>query len=69
VIVEPYLEGSSASVVSEALRRRPHRLLSIGVPVVELRHYGEPAEHRAAYRLDAASISGRIRAFLEDRTR
>ena len=65
IVVEPYLEGSSAPAVSEALRRQPHRLLSIGVPLSEPRHYGEPAEHQAAYGLDADSIGRRIRLFLE----
>ena len=68
VVVEPYLEGTSAAVVSEALRRRPYRLLSIGVPLVEPRHYGEPAEHRAAYGLDAASIGRRIRMFFDNQS-
>jgi transketolase len=65
VVVEPYLEGSSASVVSEALRFRAHRLLSIGVPLVEPRHYGEPLQHLVAYGLDALSLGRRIRAFLD----
>ena len=65
VIVEPYLEGSSAAVSSAALGARPHRLLSIGVPLFEPRRYGEPTEHRAAYGLDAAAIGRRIRSFLE----
>jgi transketolase len=65
IVVEPYLEGTSARVVSDALRRQPHRLLSIGVPLLEPRHYGEPAEHTAAFGLDAAAIGRRIRSFLE----
>ena len=32
VLVEPYLEGTSAPEVTAALADRPHRLLSLGVP-------------------------------------
>jgi transketolase len=64
VLVEPYLEGTSAPWVSETLRDTPHRLLSIGVPRVENRHYGSPEEHDAAHRLDAAGLRDRIGQFL-----
>ena len=64
VLVEPYLEGTSAGEVSAALLDRPHRLLSIGVPSGEHRHYGTPAEHEAAHGLDAAGIRQRILEFL-----
>lgn len=60
VLVEPWLEGTSAAVVSAALSRRPHRLLSIGVPRPELRRYGTPTEHARAHGLDAAGIRRRI---------
>ena len=53
VLVEPYLAGTSAAEVSAALTDRPHRLLSLGVPHGEFRHYGDGAEHRAAHGLDA----------------
>jgi transketolase len=64
VVVEPYLEGTSAGEVSGALEGRAHRLLSIGVQPVELRRYGTVAEHDAAHGLDVAGIERRIRGFL-----
>jgi transketolase len=65
VLVEPYLEGTSAAEVSAALSDRPHRLLSIGVPNVEHRKYGRPDQHNAAHGLDVAGLRGRIGAWLE----
>jgi transketolase len=64
VLVEPYLEGTSAWCVSDALRHVPHRLLSVGVPRVELRRYGTPKEHQRALELDPAALRLRIDAFL-----
>ena len=63
VLVEPYLAGTSAGEVSAALQDRPHRLLSLGVPLGELRHYGTGAEHRAAHGLDARGIRAAIERF------
>ncbi|WP_285666904.1 transketolase family protein [Actinorhabdospora filicis] len=63
VIVEPYHEGTSAHVLSEALADRPHRLLSIGVKRVDLHLYGSAADHDRHHGLDAASLSARIGAF------
>jgi transketolase len=63
VLVEPYLAGTSSAEISHALRDRPHRLLALGVPNAEFRHYGEPAEHRAAHGLDAAGIRASLAAF------
>lgn len=65
VLVEPYLQGTSALWVSEALRETPHRLLSIGVRRLENRHYGTPEQHDEAHCLDASSIRHRIGQFLE----
>lgn len=64
VLVEPYLAGTSARLVSEALSDLPHRLLSLGVPRQELRRYGSPAEHIAAHGLDAAGIRASLEGFL-----
>jgi transketolase len=64
VLVEPYLAGTSAPEVAVALQDRPHRLLSIGVPNAEFRHYGTGAEHRAAHGLDAEGIAGSLAGFL-----
>jgi transketolase len=64
VLVEPYLAGTSAAEVSVALADRPHRLLSLGVPNAEFRHYGRPAERRAAHGLDAAGIRASLERFV-----
>jgi transketolase len=63
VLVEPYLAGTSAGEISAALQDRPHRLLSLGVPLGEFRHYGTGAEHRAAHGLDARGIRASIERF------
>lgn len=64
VVVEPYQAGTSASEIAVALRDRPHRLLALGVPNAECRHYGTGAEHRAAHGLDAAGIARSLDEFL-----
>lgn len=64
VLVEPWLSGTSARVVAEALQDVPHRLLALGVPRRELRRYGSPAEHAAAYGLDPAGLRRSIAAFV-----
>ena len=61
VLVEPYLAGTSAAVVSAALAARPHRLLSLGVGRGELRRYGTPTDHAGWHRLDAAGIRRSVR--------
>jgi transketolase len=62
VLVEPYLAGTSAGEVTKAIGHRRHRLLAIGVPNAEFRHYGSGEEHRAAHGLDAAGIRRRLEA-------
>jgi transketolase len=64
LLVEPYLQGTSAHYVSEALADIPHRLRSVGVRrESELRMYGSPADHEAAHGLDAAGISTALKEF------
>jgi transketolase len=63
-IVEPYLTGTSAAALADALRDEPRRLLALGVPPIELRRYGTPEEHRRAYGLDAAGIRRSLDSFL-----
>jgi transketolase len=65
VLVEPYLAGTSAAAVSQALAGRPHRLLSLGVPLGELRRYGTPADHARLHGLDAAGIRRSVAGFLD----
>ncbi len=67
VLVEPCLEGTSAAEVSSALSDRPHRLLSIGIPNVEHRKYGTPAQHNEAHGLTAPGLRARIEAWLDGR--
>jgi transketolase len=64
ILVEPYLAGTSAGVVSEAMATRPHRLRSLGVPRIELRRYGTPEDHARLYGLDAPGIRRSITEFL-----
>jgi transketolase len=64
VLVEPWLAGTSARVVSDALHDIPHRLLSLGTRRMELRHYGTPAEHQRAHGIDAAGIRRSLESFL-----
>jgi transketolase len=69
VLVEPYLEGTSADQVASALRDVPHRLLALGVGHIELRRYGSPGEHQAAHGLDAAGIRRSLTRFLSAESR
>lgn len=64
VLVEPWLAGTSARVVSDALQDVPHRLLALGTRRMELRHYGTSAEHQRAHGLDAAGIRRSLESFL-----
>ena len=56
VVVEPYLRGTSAHVVSAALSTVAHRLISLGVGREDLHRYGTIADHDAAHGLDTASL-------------
>ena len=64
VLVEPYLAGTSARCVTDALVHLPHRLLTLGVPRVELRRYGTPEEHISKYGLEPAGIRQDVENFL-----
>jgi transketolase len=63
-VVEPYLAGTSARLVADALTGRPHRLLALGVSREELRRYGGPADHVAAHGLDGRGIRRSLDAVL-----
>ncbi|MGY0230193.1 transketolase family protein [Longispora urticae] len=64
VVVEPYLAGTSAHLVGEALNDRPHRLLSLGVGREEHRVYGTPDDHDRLHGLDPAGLRASISGFL-----
>jgi transketolase len=68
VLVEPYLTGTSARLVSETFPDAPHRLLSLGVAREELRRYGSPADHAAAHGLDAVGLRRSVEDFVAART-
>ncbi|MDT0329090.1 transketolase family protein [Nocardiopsis lambiniae] len=64
MLVEPYLGGTSAHEVAEALSDRRHRQLGLGVArELELRAYGTPADHARAHGLDAEGIARSARDF------
>lgn len=66
VLVEPYLQGTSAHLVAEALTDVPHRALALGVRrEAELRAYGTAEQHEAAHGLGAAGIAASVRRFLD----
>jgi transketolase len=64
ILVEPYLVGTSTSMVSAYLSHIPHRILALGVPQEELRRYGSSAQHAKAYGLDHRGIRQSIMQFL-----
>jgi transketolase len=64
VLVEPWLAGTSSRCVADALVDVPHRLLALGVPRGEFRHYGTPEQHVAAHGLDAPGLRRSLEAFL-----
>jgi len=65
VLVEPYLKGTSAAYVAEALGDVPHRALHLGVGREDLRRYGSPRDHARWHGLDAAGLRASIGAFLD----
>ncbi|WP_406628918.1 transketolase family protein [Amycolatopsis sp. WGS_07] len=63
-LVEPYLKGTSAHCVTDALADRPHRLLALGTRRdTEVRIYGTLADHDLAHGLDAGSIALSLKEF------
>ena len=64
VMVEPYLAGTSARQVAEALGGVPHRVLHLGVGRAEVRRYGTWRDHARAHGLDAAGLRAPITEFL-----
>ncbi len=62
LLVEPYLEGTSAHLAAEALADVPHRLRSLGVRRdSELRAYGTAEDHDSAHDLDVLGIAAAVR--------
>ncbi|MBB5955778.1 transketolase [Saccharothrix tamanrassetensis] len=62
LLVEPYLEGTSAWLVDEALADVPHRLRALGVRRdAELRAYGTAEDHDSAHDLDVLGIAAAVR--------
>jgi transketolase len=64
IVVEPYLAGTSARLVSEALNGLPHRSLHLGAGRAEVRRYGTWRDHARAHGLDAAGLRRSISGFL-----
>ena len=64
VLVEPYLAGTTTSLVASALSDRPHRICALGVGCREMWRYGVAAEHDTAHGLDVAGLRSSIDAFL-----
>ncbi|MEV6242109.1 transketolase C-terminal domain-containing protein [Lentzea sp. NPDC051838] len=64
MVVEPYLEGTSSHLISEALQLIPHRVRCIGVKRhAELRNYGTAEDHDAAHDLDVVGLGSAVRSF------
>ncbi|WP_184583074.1 transketolase family protein [Lipingzhangella halophila] len=64
LLVEPYLEGTSAHEAAVALGDRRHRQRSLGVSrVAEVRGYGSAADHDRAHGLDTEGIAKAARDF------
>ena len=64
VMVEPYLAGTSARLVADALNGVPNRILHLGVGRAEIRRYGTWRDHARAHGLDAAGLRKSIGEFL-----
>ncbi|MEV0899619.1 transketolase [Actinoplanes sp. NPDC049802] len=64
VMVEPYLAGTSAHLVADALNGLPHRSLHLGVGRAEVRRYGDWRDHARVHGLDPAGLRRSIGDFL-----
>jgi transketolase len=65
MVVEPYLEGTSAAAVAAALADRAAKVAHVGVRGdTEVRMYGTPEDHDAAHGLDQAGIRRRLTQLL-----
>jgi len=64
IAVEPFHQGTLAFALTEALADRPARIVEIGVPRGEIRHYGMPEDLDRVLGLDAAGIRARIERLL-----
>jgi transketolase len=64
VVVEPYLAGTSTAEIVSALSDRATRILGLGVPHKEHRHYGTIEEHDRAFGLDAPGLRQSIAEFV-----
>ncbi len=60
LVVEPYLEGTTAPAVLAALAGRSARVEFAGVQRAEVRRYGDPVDHARLHGLDAAGIRRRL---------
>jgi transketolase len=68
VLVEPYLAGTSAHHVADALTALPHRLLALGVTRTDQRRYGTVEDHARLHGLTPERLRASLDAFLGRRT-
>jgi transketolase len=64
VLVEPYLAGTSAAQVADALVAVPHRLLALGVTRTDPRRYGSTEDHARYHGLTPEQLRVSICEFL-----
>jgi transketolase len=65
ISVEPWYEGTAATVLTEALAAVPARFVSIGVPRAFIHTYGTRADIDADLGLDATGIRAKVLAALD----
>jgi transketolase len=64
VLVEPYLAGTSAAAVADALAAVPHRLLALGVTRTDSHRYGSVEDHARFHGLTPDRLRDSIGGFL-----